>query len=240
MNYSLDWNLSDTNLTFVVLGCTLIYVIFHYFFSAGSWLKRINLTDLELKQSLAIYRQRISGGLTLGLLPLGLISYRFNYSISELGLTIGNSKAVLPALGLFIVLLPILWVSAGKEEQQKIYPQIRKSVWNQNDIIKSINTWILYLLGYEIMFRGVLLFSLTYLIGAWPSVIISTAIYVLVHLPKKAGETIACFFMGFFFSWLALVSGSFLTAWILHSLIACCSEIFTFYRHPKMKFERNN
>ena len=50
--------------------------------------------------------------------------------------------------------------------------------------------WFIYLFGYELLFRGILLFPLVAAIGVWPAIGVNIALYSATHIPKGVEETI--------------------------------------------------
>lgn len=73
-------------------------------------------------------------------------------------------------------------------------------------------------------------------VGLWPGIAITTALYVLAHLPKpSAGETLACMPMGVVFALVALAAGSAWPAALLHLAIALTSETLTALADPAVE-----
>ena len=68
--------------------------------------------------------------------------------------------------------------------------------------------------------------------------IITTGMYTWAHLPKAAGETLGCIFMGVVFGATALATGSILAPVLVHIAIAVSTERFTIRHHPEMTFVR--
>ena len=131
------------------------------------------------------------------------------------------SAPTLSALGLWVALpfalvVPFLWLSAKKVPAEGASPLL----------------WAGYLLGYECLFRGVLLSGLVEPFGTWPALAMVTGLYTLAHLHKDAAETLSCIPMGFVFGWAALETGSFLGPFVLHLLIATSYERFAASRQP--------
>jgi membrane protease YdiL (CAAX protease family) len=96
--------------------------------------------------------------------------------------------------------------------------------------------WILYLTGYEFLFRGLLLFSCLEAFGMWPAVVINLALYAALHLPKGLKEATAAIPFGALLCYLTLESGSIIPAIIIHSVQAVSCEFFCILRNPDMKF----
>jgi membrane protease YdiL (CAAX protease family) len=128
----------------------------------------------------------------------------------------------------------VLAISAGRAEHQARYPEVRMSVWTRPQLAQSALAWFCYLLGYELVFRGVLFLALVPQFGAVRAGVVSTGLYVLAHLRKDAGETWSCFAMGALFCALAMYGGVG-AAIALHVTIAVGAELLTVRRNPQIR-----
>lgn len=96
-------------------------------------------------------------------------------------------------------------------------------------------TWIAYLFGYELMFRGLLLFTTVEFMGAWPAIILNTALYALVHIPKNLEETIGAVPLGLLLCLITLSTGTFWVAFGVHVCLALSNFFFSLRNHPEMQ-----
>jgi membrane protease YdiL (CAAX protease family) len=105
------------------------------------------------------------------------------------------------------------------------YPEARLARWTRTALAVDAAGWIVYLYGYELLFRGVLLFPLAV---SWPlgaALAVHTAIYALAHLDKPVLEILGTVPMGFVLGWLALETGSVLPGFVLHAAIAITNDL---------------
>ena len=156
-------------------------------------------------------------------------------SFAEIGITL---KAKMPILLWILVLSAVCFVinffESKKESHLEIYPQIRTPhPWNNGLIFVSSLTLVLYTLGYEIMFRGYLFFTCERELGVVLAIVINTAIYALVHLPKGWKETVGSFPMGIILCWLTYQSGNIWIAVLVHIALALSSEWFSIREQMK-------
>lgn len=63
-----------------------------------------------------------------------------------------------------------------------------------------------------------------------------TAIYVLQHLPRGPGECLGSLPMGVVFALMTLDTGSVLSAWLLHVLIAGGTEALVVRHRPDLSY----
>jgi membrane protease YdiL (CAAX protease family) len=120
-----------------------------------------------------------------------------------------------------------------------MYPQIRKNEWNLKLILISAFSWILYLIAYEFLFRGYLLFVFLKYLNVWAAISLNVAIYALVHVPKGHKEAIGAIPLGLVLGIITLKTGSIWFAFGLHVVLALSNEWLSLRAHPDMKFVKN-
>ena len=111
----------------------------------------------EAAQTWSVVLQRLSGLVLLGLVP-GLIALRvLPGDLRDYGLGAGDPQVIGWALLLALPLLAVIYTASGSEEHQARYPMIRAEVWSPRLVALNASSWAAYLVGYELLFRGVLL-----------------------------------------------------------------------------------
>ena len=114
-----------------------------------------------------------------------------------------------------------------KSSKQTIYPQFKIEKWTKTYKFLTYFTWILYLTGYEFMFRGLLLFGLVEEFGYYPSIILNVVLYAFVHIPKGVKEVLGCFIMGPILCVLALYTENIFAPIIIHVSLCLTNEYFS-------------
>lgn len=114
---------------------------------------------------------------------------------------------------------------------------MRLSTWGQKEVLISISGWALYLLAYEYVFRGLLLFSTAEAFGAWPAVGINLLLYSVFHIPNGKKETLAAIPFGLVLCIVSLLTGSFWMAFLLHLILSTSTEMFSIHYNPDMRFQ---
>ncbi|MGC8804261.1 MAG: hypothetical protein ACP5PS_10925, partial [Bacteroidales bacterium] len=131
---------------------TLCYAIYYFlFYKQAGWQRWLG-TDESAYGKVCLMRV---AGFFIFLIPYLLIADAIPAPENHLSIT--QLIAILSAAALLIVLLN--YFAARTPENLASYPQIRLKNWNTSDIVISSITWILYLIGYEYMFRGYLFFT---------------------------------------------------------------------------------
>lgn len=185
---------------------------------------------------------RIFGFFMLGFIP-GIICLVFlkDYSLADYGLTWIRETTLFSLVWIACLSLLVFFLtyySAGKPENLAHYPQIRAKSWTRS--IAWINTagWALYLLGYEFMFRGILLFPLADHIGIWPAIAVNTALYSATHIPKGFTEALGAIPLGLVLCIFTLSSGTIWIAFFVHLTMALTNSFASLKFHPDMHYRK--
>lgn len=178
--------------------------------------------------------QRLTGILIFGILPLLSLILIFSENPAEYGINFTFKRDTLIWLIILgAVIIPMNYFNSKRKENLDLYPQMRNIHWSAGLVIVSALSWIIYLLGYEILFRGLLLFSAYKVIGYWPAIILNTGIYSLAHYPKGIKEALGAIPFGIIICILSIKTGSFLLAFIVHCVLALSNEWFSILAHQK-------
>lgn len=178
--------------------------------------------------------QRLSGFFYFGLIP-ALVAIYQQIAPEEIGWTFHQKAPIWGwVIGLSAVCFIINYFACQKQDHLDMYPQIRTpQPWNKSLTIISSLTLVIYTLAYEMMFRGYLLFTCEKELGVTLAIVINTAIYALVHIPKGWKETVGTFPMGIILCWLTLETGNIWIAVLVHVALALSSEWFSIAQHKK-------
>ncbi len=180
---------------------------------------------------------RLVGFLLFGLIPLFVGIFLLNEHWKDLGLLLDYPKAFLAwSAGVMIVLIPFNIQISKTAKNQGSYPQMRIQQWTPSLFILNAGLWILYLMGYEFLFRGMLFFSTLSAFGFWPAVLSNSVLYGLVHAPKGKGEVGGAFIFGIVLCLGCYYSGGFWFAFFIHGFQAIFNEFNAIRFNPEMGF----
>lgn len=240
MQYKLNWIESDTLFFIAIIGVAVAFMT--YFFISESKIIKDKFTKSYGKdKSLTyfVYFQRMLGVFCFGILPLLLLLFFSNKNLNYYGVNINNiDTSIYWILGLSPILIIMNFFNSKKPDNLSLYPQIRTKRWSVNILILSSLTWVAYLLAYEFMFRGFLLFvSLQYL-GVWPAIALNISIYSLVHVPKGMKEAIGALPLGIVLGIITVQTSSILLAFVVHIVLALSNEWFSLKHHPDISLKR--
>lgn len=228
-------------MTYTALGIlitTVCFMVYHFISTApGTEAYFKNAKGEESGSIQMILFNRILGGI-LFLLPALYFVLFTDVSATQMGLGLTfNGKVYLVMAGLIVLQAVIINFSAKGKENLERYPQIRKSEWSGKLLFQSAAGWILYLFGYEIMFRGYLFFFCRNETDLVSAIAINVSLYALAHVPKGRSEAFGSLAMGIVFCLLSEYSGSFIPAFLLHIAMAILNEWFSLKYQPNMKLQ---
>lgn len=179
---------------------------------------------------------------SIGFLLFGIVPYILFIRLSELIhpeciFTSGTSGRYWYILASLLIIISVLtFISSRNKSMQERYPQIRIKIWMLKYSLISIAGWIIYILGYEFLLRGILWFCCFRAFGFWPALLINIVLYAIVHLDQGMTMSLGAIPVGIIFCLLTFYTGSFLFAFLLHCWMAINNELFSIYHNPDMSF----
>ena len=220
----------------IAISCIIVFVYYWITGSqrTGDWFqRRFSAGEAQIRKVLF---NRLLGALLFSSVPLVILLGGFGQETTDFGLGTDNMGRSLLFWIPAAIIIPILsYFIAGSKSNLSQYPQIRKGDWDASLLVLSATSWIVYLLGYEILFRGFLLFSCYASFGFWPAIIINIIIYSLAHIPKGRRETLGSVPVGLLFCLVSLHLGSIWFALLTHITMALTNEWFSIYYHNEIR-----
>lgn len=221
-----------------VLSVFLLFFLYYYTADkkiAGKWLIRPLFPSIR-NESVDFLSYKLSGIIFTGVVPFIVFLGILNLSPSRVGFVAGRTPGYwYILLVLILITLTVSFFSSKSTKIRARSPELRLKDWYPKHVILSAGTWVLYLLGYEFLFRGVLWFMCVEAFGFWPALTINIILYSLVHLPQGVRMAVGTIPVGIIFCLLSSLTGSFLPAFIIHSFIAVSTEMFSLYHEPEVR-----
>lgn len=218
--------------------CTVFFSLYWFLFISPAFKKRCTKAkEGDGGLIMHILRLKYAGLLILGIIPVGIFLILFpKYSLSDLGIgfnpeTAGKSLMWIGTLASAALLFN--WFAARRRKIFNMYPQIRVKHWDTRLMTQYASGWVIYMLGYEMLFRGLLLFPLADGLGVWPAIAINVVLYMSSHIPKGADETFASLFFGPLMCYVTLSTGTIWAAWIIHSILVVSNSMVSLRFHPE-------
>lgn len=229
----------QTSFTVAVLCSTLGYVIY-LSLGASEKIKKY-ISPQQENNTRHIFFQRLTGVIIFGVVPVFIILNATNSKLTDFGFSsVITSESLLWILALMVVIIPMNFFNSKKPDNLAMYPQIRKKEWSFGLLIASALSWTAYLLAYEMLFRGFLLYSSFELIGYWPAILVNTGIYSLVHYPKGNKEAFGAVPLGMILCILTLKTGTIWIAFFVHVILALSNEWFSLHFHDSIHLKNVN
>ena len=244
-HFTIDWTWTalDLKICFSLL-LTSVFFSIYWFTSKSERIKErfYNKYDHDQASLKHIFFTKYFGFFAMGVFPtIVFLIYFPEITLQELGLSFTNKTSVFSLLwiiGLSILIVPLVYVSAKKPKNLLNYPQIRAKVWTKKMLFINALGWFLYLFGYEFLFRGILLIPLVEALGMWPAIAINIALYSATHIPKGLDETLGAIPLGFVLCLLTISSGTIWIAFIVHVVMAWTNTFTALKFHPDMRIQK--
>jgi CAAX protease family protein len=168
----------------------------------------------------SIWNPWFSSFFYLGLLPILTILIFLRKNPLNYGLRIGNYKIWLVYVCTFLVIaVPILYITSDLSSVRGYYS-------GENfDLLTYSLEILIYMLGWEFMFRGFLLFGLKARFKEG-SILIQVIPFTILHLGKPEVETLSCVITGLLWGYIAYRGNSFWPAYIIHVVVNISNKLF--------------
>ncbi len=221
-------NIESGESAFYILGVVLIYYLYYY--SANSDLLKRFTTRINRgtdKNLLLFFAKKLMGFILLGVIP-GIIYYFIKYPAPvNFGLSLNHLATHIP-----IILILIILIVSTAYLHQKLNPdftslEIKDNLYNFQFVALNIFGWVIYLVAYEFLFRGILLFECYYAFGLWPAICINVAFYSAIHMPDGKDQVIGALIFGTVAGYLAITLGTILVPIIMHITLSISTIIFS-------------
>jgi membrane protease YdiL (CAAX protease family) len=239
-----SWQNSDKN-TFLPIFLALFAFEIYWFTTKSDKVKVLFYKNNNFDQASAnhITFLRILGFVTMGVVT-GILSLIFipDYTLADYGLSYNADTALFSVywiLGLILLVIPAGYLNARKPKNLVNYPEIRARVWTRKIALMNAFGWAVYLLGYEFLFRGLLLFPLVQHLGVWTAIAINIALYSANHIAKGLDETIGAIILGFVLCLVTLASGTIWIAYFTHLALAWTNSFTALKFHPEMQYVKS-
>jgi membrane protease YdiL (CAAX protease family) len=238
MNIDITWNDIDLAVVIALLSVGIGFSVFWFHSnSAGTRSFFFKHFDGDNRWIFYVAWQKFSGFILLGVLPLLATITFTDYSINTIAWREFDAWEIFKWLvPMTALILALTFFSARSRENQGTYPQMRVTRWKPGLIIINSMSWFLYLLGYEMLFRGVLFIPCVDRFGFWAAVCINLTLYAITHIPKGARETFGTFLYGLVACIATAITGNIVVAVLTHVTMALANDYFSVLHSSEMKF----
>ena len=219
------------NLSIIYL--TIILFIFCYFGSFSFFEKTFtNIKDLNYWK---IIYHHLMAFILFFVIGIIFTKYILKETQKNMNLSKGNYKFGLIIIGLSTLIIPLLALTTILDKQMvNTYPLIDFSTYSSWwQIALYFISYILYYIGWEYLFRGIMLKGTLEKIGPLGSILLTTMLSALIHTSigsfgKPMIETLSAIPAGLIFGYISYKSESIYYSLYPHMLIGILTDIFIF------------
>jgi uncharacterized protein len=231
-----ELRVADARAWFLAVGTLCLAVVWLYFGSARFFREHFGArfaSDPWADWYPYLY-YHVAALVLIGLIPLAGLRFGFGVRLRDVGLTLGDWRFGLKAVGILVVLVtPILIVNSYDAAFQREYPLTKLAGLSLGTWVLWELTYLIYYVAWECYFRGTLLFGLAPRFGVAGALGFQTAVSCLVHIGKPFGEIFAAAPAGFLFGALALRTRSVLWPLLFHFYLGAVTDVLCYvHTHP--------
>lgn len=229
-------------LIILLSGLLLFYVYWIIFDSQKIKAHFQSKNDLIKAPLKHIFFTKIMGLVIMGIVPFLVSFILFKEPLKDLGFIIKEehfSFSIWSTIILSLIALPIGFFGSRQQKSLAVYPQIRINQWTSLSLFISLFGWVIYLLGYEFLFRGFMLQPVADILGFWPAITVSSVLYSATHLPKGIGEAIGALPLGVLLGSVCLIAENFWIGFFVHIIMSWTVNLSSIYWNPEMSVKRN-
>jgi uncharacterized protein len=174
----------------------------------------------------------LTDGLIMFVLSVISIKIVLKGKLSDYGFKFGDKKfGFITSAVFFLVMLPIVWIVSSSESFANAYP-LGGSELKSNLVLFILYELclLIYMLGWEFLWRGYMLFGLKVKLGYY-AVFIQMIPFFILHRGKPELELFASIIAGLILGIQALRSNSFFYCWLLHSCVMISIDTISIIRY---------
>lgn len=233
----MDFTTDELRISLVILWVVLSYYMYYYSAHSSSVRKLAGkmTSDTGREMRLFLY-QKLSGFVFLGIIPAIIYSLTATGIAEKFGLSWNHFTASLGySLGMAALIGMLLYARHRRNPYLNTL-QMKTEQWNRQLMLLNFTGWSLYLVAYEFLFRGILLFECYTHFGFFPAIAINVAIYSAIHMVNGKDQTLGAVVFGAVACWLTLVTGTILIPIFMHIALSGFSDYLSVKMNPRITF----
>jgi len=180
--------------------------------------------------------EKLGGIIFTGIIPAILFLGVLRIPASRAGLQMGLTFEFRYLIIILVLVTCLLsYVFSRKSGIQAMSADLKIKNWYPRHLFLYSAVWIIYIFGYELLFRGILWSLFFEAFGFWPALLINLLLYSAVHISKGKFMALGALPTGIILCLLSYLTGSFLPAFFIHSTIAVMTGLFSVYHNPEIR-----
>jgi uncharacterized protein len=213
----------DLKAVVILLYAPIALTIFRYYGSANFYNAHFGVSNSAASQ----YYYFMASLLLLGIIPLLIAAFGFRIKLADLGLGLGDKRLtfILTIIAIPVMIL-LAYLSSKNPAFRAEYPLNRTLLTDQTGVSAYLLIYGIYYIGWEIFFRGFMLFGLKDSLGEFNSILIQTIPSCLMHIGKPDAEIFSSIFAGLVFGWVVLKCRSIWPVFLGHWALGAFLDVF--------------
>jgi membrane protease YdiL (CAAX protease family) len=233
----MNFEAADMRISLVILGTLVFFYLYYYTAHSavmGKWAYK-NTTGITRELRLFFFR-KLSGFIFLGVMPAMLYFSVSENSFERFGLTYTHLLDNIFLIPGMMALIAVLLFFRHRKNPGLSSLQIKTNRWSSTLMVFNILGWSIYLLAYEFLFRGILLFECYNHFGFLPAVVINITIYSAIHMVNGREQALGAIFFGAVACYLTLQMGTILIPIFMHIALSGFSDYFSVRMNPAIRY----
>ena len=212
-----------------------VFVIFIYCYFGSSSFFEITFPNLDNVQYYKIIYHNCMSFVLFFCLGSLFVKFVMKKSLKDFGLGLGNRKLGGWLILIATIVVPLIAFSVLlSPDMIKEYPLVdlhANNAWWQ--WVLYFASYILYYIGWEFLFRGIMLFGTKNRFGILGAILVTTLISALIHTSiagfgKPMIETLSAIFAGIIFAFITNKTNSIYYSLYIHALVGICTDLYIF------------
>ncbi len=228
----------------VILGTLLFFYAYYYFAHSGFLQNYIEKRTRRPQSDLLLFfAKKALGFLLLGIIPGILYYFLLKPDFEQFGISFTAIKNNLILILVLILIISFILFVVQKMNKERNSLQINITEWNGLYFLLNATGWIIYLAGYEFLFRGILLFECYRSFGFWPAVAINVTIYSAIHMVQGKDQAIGAIIFGTLACYFTLTRGTIIIPFFMHISLSLVSDYLSIKLNHQLNFitqKKNN
>lgn len=239
MEFDIDY--AGFEIAVIITGVVICFYLYHY--SAHSKVSeqyiirkfQAGTADLAL-----FFYRKLTGFLFLGIIP-GTVYFGFlDASREKFGITFQHLESSFMLIAGLVLLTGIVLFFHHRGNPERSTLQLSPAEWNVSMFMLNALGWGIYLIAYEFLFRGILLFESYEALGFWPAVAINISLYSAIHMVSGKEQTIGALIFGTIACYFAITRETLLIPIFMHLSLSILSDLYSIRNRHRIKLTARN
>lgn len=217
---------------------SLLFFYAYYYLGDSSFLKKsvVGRTQQTHGKLVLFFAKKTLGFLLLGVIPGIIYYFLLKPDFNQFGISVAALRNNLSLILILILIISVILFTTQKMNMERNSLQIKLAEWNGLLFLLNSIGWIIYLVGYEFLFRGILLFECNSSFGFWPAIAINVAIYSAIHMVNGKDQAIGALIFGTIACYFTLTRETILIPIFMHVSLSLLSDYFSIRLNSSLQF----